>query len=313
VTARIRGGYYIKARIIKDKPIQRMPPCVRETFDYLLREANHKDAQYSKHNVKRGQLFRSYKQIRQDLCWNIGYRQVMYSENAVKKAMKALRDKNMVETTKALGGVLITIVNYDFYQDSKNYESTKVSHESTSVTTAEGTCDGTYESTSEGTCDNQYEQEIEGDLKSNENSAIAPTKRPTKNHDRSHNNKNVKNANKKKRTDGSIHIEAIIDYFNQICGTKYTYRNKKTNGLITSRIEDGFDVGDFKTVIFKKFTQWKDDERMKQYINPMTLFSADNFEKYLNQLECSVNEQDNGMEKAQKIIKETRQLIDGNE
>jgi len=121
---KIPGGYVIKARVIKTKTIHRMPPYVREIWDYCLREANHDEAIHKGNVIKRGQLFRQYKDIREDLCWYIGYRKMMYNENHTKKAMKALREAGMIDTMKTLGGVLITVLNYDFYQDPKNYERT---------------------------------------------------------------------------------------------------------------------------------------------------------------------------------------------
>lgn len=130
---RIPGGYYIKARVIKNKKIHFMPPYVREIWDYCLREANYADSVYGPYTVKRGQLFRSYSEIREDLCWFIGYRKMMYDENQTKKAMKALRENDMIDTMREPGGVLITVLNYDFYQDPNNYEST---NESTNENTA---------------------------------------------------------------------------------------------------------------------------------------------------------------------------------
>ena len=124
---KIKGGYYIKARCIQNSFISVAPPHVREIWDWLLKEANHKDKKYSIHFVKRGQLFRTYKDIREGLHWMVGYRKMMYSENQTKRAMKTLREQLMIITTKALGGVLITIINYDKYQDPKNYESTNES------------------------------------------------------------------------------------------------------------------------------------------------------------------------------------------
>ncbi|MCK5616281.1 hypothetical protein KAR91_81215 [Candidatus Pacearchaeota archaeon] len=129
---RIPGGYYIKARVIKNKKIHYMPPHVREIWDYCLREANYSDSTYGPYTVKRGQLFRDYSEIREDLCWFIGYRKMMYDENQTKKAMKALRDNDMVLTKREPGGVLITVLNYDYYQDPNNYERT---NESTSEDT----------------------------------------------------------------------------------------------------------------------------------------------------------------------------------
>lgn len=123
----IPKGYYLKARVIQHSAISTAPPHIREIWDYLLREANHSDNKYSGFEVKRGQLFRTYKDIREALHWQVGYRKMMYSENHTKKAMKFLREHLMIATTKELGGVLITVLNYAKYQDPKNYERTNES------------------------------------------------------------------------------------------------------------------------------------------------------------------------------------------
>lgn len=133
---KIPGGYYIKARQIKNSAIATAPPYVREIWDWLIREANHADAEYKGYSVKRGQLFRTYKDIREGLAWYVGWRKMMYNENHTKKAMKFLREAHMIATTKALGGVLITIINYDHFQEQSNYSNY---HESTTESTTEGT------------------------------------------------------------------------------------------------------------------------------------------------------------------------------
>lgn len=123
----IQGGYYLKARCIQNSKIASSPPYVREIWDWLLKEANHTDGKYRHYTIKRGQLFRTYKEIREGLAWYVGYRKCMYNENHTKKAMKALREYRMIDSTKELGGVLITICNYDKYQSPKNYERTNES------------------------------------------------------------------------------------------------------------------------------------------------------------------------------------------
>ena len=120
----IKGGYYLKARIIQEKKISKAPPHIREVWDYLLREANHKDNKYGPYTVKRGQLFRTYQEIRDGLCWYAGWRKMMYSENQMKASMNFLRTHRCITTTKQPGGTLITILNYSYYQDPKNYEAT---------------------------------------------------------------------------------------------------------------------------------------------------------------------------------------------
>lgn len=133
---KINGGYYIKARKIQESKIQRKPPHVREIWDWLLMNANHSDKKYKGYTIKRGQLFRTYKDIRDGLAWYVGYRKTTYSESQTKKAMMALREARMIDTMKGPCGVLITILNYDYYQDPKNYERT---NERTNERTTNGT------------------------------------------------------------------------------------------------------------------------------------------------------------------------------
>lgn len=79
------------------------------------------------------------------------------------------------------------------------------------------------------------------------------------------------------------YIKDIIDYFNNICGTKYTYRNETINRYIRARLEEGHTVDDFKLVIDKKFNDWHEDKKMVDYLRPETLFCSKHFESYLNQ------------------------------
>jgi len=120
---KIYGGYYIKARQIKHSWIAQSAPVVREVWDYLIREANHKDMKYKGFLLHRGQLFRSYLEIRNSLAWNIGYRKAKYSANQMKHAMRLLKKNSMIKLTKKPRGCIITLINYDIYQNPANYES----------------------------------------------------------------------------------------------------------------------------------------------------------------------------------------------
>lgn len=114
----IRGGYILQPRKIDESDIMDSPPHIREIWIYILRKANHSD----NNKFKRGQLFTSYKQIIDDLSWHVGYRKESYRKHHCEIAMKALTKKNMITTTKTTRGLIITVCNYDYYQDPKNYE-----------------------------------------------------------------------------------------------------------------------------------------------------------------------------------------------
>ncbi len=115
----IRGGYYLKARCIQNADIAKAPPHVREIWDWILKECNHKDTPV----CKRGQCVRSYSDIIEGLAWYVGYRKMVYKKHHCEKAMKYLKKATMVTTTKTTRGIIITVLNYKRYQDPASYES----------------------------------------------------------------------------------------------------------------------------------------------------------------------------------------------
>ena len=77
-----------------------------------------------------------------------------------------------------------------------------------------------------------------------------------------------------------IYSEAV-EYLNLKAGTKYKSSSKNTTKHIKARINDGYTLEDFKTVIDKKCSEWLNTD-MEKYLCPETLFGP-KFEKYLNQ------------------------------
>jgi hypothetical protein len=119
----IEGGYYIKARCVQESEIAHCPPHFREIWDWLLLKANHKERKLSGKTLQRGQLLTSYKGISDGLSWKVGYRLERYKKWEIEKAMKWLTKTLMVATTKTTRGMVVTVLNYDKYQNQKNYES----------------------------------------------------------------------------------------------------------------------------------------------------------------------------------------------
>ena len=78
-------------------------------------------------------------------------------------------------------------------------------------------------------------------------------------------------------------VDKVIDYFNQKCKTKYRKNTRDIRKLIIARINEGYTFEDFKTVIDKKYREWKGTE-MQKYLRPSTLFGT-KFQQYLNQIE----------------------------
>jgi uncharacterized phage protein (TIGR02220 family) len=77
-----------------------------------------------------------------------------------------------------------------------------------------------------------------------------------------------------------IPYEEIINYLNQKAGTHYKHSTKKTKTCIHARLQEGFTIDDFKTVIDKKCAEWIGTE-WEKFLRPETLFGT-KFESYLN-------------------------------
>lgn len=77
-------------------------------------------------------------------------------------------------------------------------------------------------------------------------------------------------------------IKVIVDYLNERTGSHFKANTAETKKSIKARLKEGYTVDDFKRVIDSKVKDWADDDRMKDYLRPQTLFRPANFEAYLN-------------------------------
>ena len=98
----------------------------------------------------------------------------------------------------------------------------------------------------------------------------------------------------------------IIDYLNKKTSKNFKSTSKKTKTLINARINEGFSVEDFKTVINNKTTEWLNDKKMEQYLRPETLF-GNKFESYLNQ-NTKKQKQDEDAETVDEYIEMSRRF-----
>ncbi|WP_436512535.1 conserved phage C-terminal domain-containing protein [Clostridium thermobutyricum] len=79
-------------------------------------------------------------------------------------------------------------------------------------------------------------------------------------------------------------IKEVVDYLNFKIGANYKSSSNGTITYITTLIDEGFSINDFKCVIDKKYKEWAKTPYEK-YLRPSTLFKKQNFEEYLNQKE----------------------------
>lgn len=75
-------------------------------------------------------------------------------------------------------------------------------------------------------------------------------------------------------------IVDVIEYLNKVTGSNYKTTSKGTLKLIEARLKEDYVLDDFKMVIDNRNKEWSNDESMKEYLRPETLFSG-KFESYL--------------------------------
>lgn len=98
-------------------------------------------------------------------------------------------------------------------------------------------------------------------------------------------NNNTINNNTNKilsRNSTRVPYKEIIDYLNEKTGRNYKHKAKINQRVIKARMNEGYTIEDFKTVIDKKTDGWNDDVKMKEFLRPETLFGP-KFDRYLNQ------------------------------
>lgn len=79
-------------------------------------------------------------------------------------------------------------------------------------------------------------------------------------------------------------IIEIINYLNKVTGKNFRTSADKTRKVIKVRLNEGFTLENFKTVILNRAKKWLTDKKMNEYLRPETLFGT-KFESYLNEQE----------------------------
>ena len=72
----------------------------------------------------------------------------------------------------------------------------------------------------------------------------------------------------------------FIDWFNEITGKNFRNTEDKRK-LIRARLNEGFKEDDFYLITRFKVNEWKDNDKMKRYLRPDTLFIPKHFDNYL--------------------------------
>ena len=100
--------------------------------------------------------------------------------------------------------------------------------------------------------------------------------------DSNNNQLNKNNEQEPMNKKDTLPYKEIIEYLNLKVNTAYRATTPNTQKLIRARINEGFTLEDFKSVIDIKAKEWGSDSEWKIYLRPVTLFGT-KFESYLQQ------------------------------
>lgn len=78
-------------------------------------------------------------------------------------------------------------------------------------------------------------------------------------------------------------INEIISYLNNETNKKFTTESEFVKDLIVDRLEENHTIDDFKSIIYRKTKEWLNNKEFNKNLRPGTLFSKNNFERYLNE------------------------------
>lgn len=135
----IPGGYILLSRRLIESEIWDKPPMYLKVWIYILTKARHKANQ----KFSRGELLISIPEIQEACSHKVGFRKVKPTKDQIYNIIEWLRSVNesnyeddyendanttMIATTKTTRGMVVKVLNYNVYQDPKNYEDNGVSN-----------------------------------------------------------------------------------------------------------------------------------------------------------------------------------------
>ena len=120
----IQGGYILLSRKLLKNGIMEKPPLYLKLWIWMLMQASFKDHG----DLKRGQFFTSLERMREAMAYKIGCCTRRPTKKEIRGVIDFLTKGTTMVTTKVTHGMIITILNYDHYQQMQNYEGHSEGH-----------------------------------------------------------------------------------------------------------------------------------------------------------------------------------------
>lgn len=108
------------------------------------------------------------------------------------------------------------------------------------------------------------------------------------------------------KPDDDIPYQEIIDDLNRLSGRSLKSSAVEARKYIKARWSEGYRLEDFKKVNASKVAEWKNDSKMKKYLDPSTLYSP-KFERYLNAAPETTQSPEDRINELREICKRVEQ------
>ena len=123
-TPLIPGGYILTARRLFRSAMMDKPPLYFKLWGWMLDKALWKDGDH----LQRGQLVTNMTEMQEAMSYRVGYRKETPTKGEIRSAYEAFAKAAMITTAKTTIGMVVTILNYDLYQNPSNYEAHSEQH-----------------------------------------------------------------------------------------------------------------------------------------------------------------------------------------
>jgi len=221
-------------------------------FIFLMLTANHKDGYWKGISIKRGQLITGLNKLNSATGIPI---------QSLKTFLKRLEKTGEIRKQSTNKFTIITLCKYDDYQRDK-------------IITNKQTTNHQQTTNKQLTTNNNVNKEIKE--RESKDSCQLSVDVGSKN----------KSPNEEKESGYFHEVCEVINYLNLKTGKKLRPESKSSKH-IRGRLRDGFLVEDLKLVVDLKVDEWLHDVKMKKYLKPDTLFNAEKFDKYQDEIDDS--------------------------
>lgn len=94
--------------------------------------------------------------------------------------------------------------------------------------------------------------------------------------------KNILSGLPKKQANADA-ARRVLEFLNSTAGKRFRL-NKVNLSILEARLEDGITEDQLRKIVVRKAREWLPDDKMRQYLQPKTLFNRTNCENYLGNL-----------------------------